>query len=296
MADLADLFPGFAAHWIDTDAGRIFARAFGAGPPLVLLHGFPQTHVMWHRLAADLARHFSVVIPDLRGYGWSSAPASEHGALYSKRAMGGDLVQVMEKLGHVRFRIVGHDRGARVAYRLALDHPGRVEKLALLDILPTFAMWEQIAADPTISPHWTFLSGEAPGPEREIGKDPATYAQGLMKSWTKAKSLACFDPRAMAYYQASFTDPSRIHAYCEDYRAGATIDRAADAADIAAGKTLICPVLLVSGDSYLPTREAPGDVWRRSFAPRAEGEIVPSGHFLAEENAGATLQALTAFL
>jgi haloacetate dehalogenase len=296
MADLAELFPGFAAHWIDTDAGRIFARASGSGPPLVLLHGFPQTHVMWHRIAADLAQRFSVVMPDLRGYGWSSAPASEGGALYSKRDMGRDVVQVMEKLGHVRFRIAGHDRGARVAYRLALDHPGRVEKLALMDILPTFAMWEQIEADPTIAPHWTFLSAAATRPEREIGKDSAAYALGLMQRWTKAQSLACFDPRAMAYYQASFTDPSRIHAYCEDYRAGASSDRDADRADLEAGKTILCPVLLLCGDSYLPTREPPQAIWQRSFAPRAEAKIVASGHFLAEENAGASLQALLAFL
>jgi haloacetate dehalogenase len=296
MADLAELFPGFAAHWIDTDAGRIFARASGSGPPLLLLHGFPQTHVMWHRIAADLARHFSVVVPDLRGYGWSSAPASEGGALYGKREMGRDLVTVMEKLGHVRFRIAGHDRGARVAYRLALDHPGRVEKLAVLDILPTFAMWEEIAADPKIAPHWTFLSAAAPGPEREIGQDPAAYALDLMRGWTQAKSLACFDPRALAYYQASFTDPARIHAYCEDYRAGASIDRAMDEADRAAGKTMLCPVLVLCGDSYLPTREAPLAVWQRSFAPRAVAKIVACGHFLAEENAAATLQALTEFL
>ena len=139
MPDLADLYPGFASHWIDTRAGRIFARSGGEGPPLLLLHGYPQTNVMWHRVAPALAAQFSLIIPDLPGYGWSDAPSSDAAhAPYTKRAMAAAMIELMEALGHVHFRLAGHDRGGRVAYRLALDHPGRLERLAVLDIVPTW--------------------------------------------------------------------------------------------------------------------------------------------------------------
>ena len=174
MPDLADLYPGFAAKWIDTAAGRIFARTGGEGPPLLLLHGYPQTNVMWHRVAPALAQHFSLIIPDLPGYGWSDAPRSdaEH-APYTKRAMASAMIEVMEALGHVRFRLAGHDRGGRVAYRLALDHPGRLDKLAVLDIVPTWAMWHRMDARlANRAWHWMFLALPAPFPETMIGKDP----------------------------------------------------------------------------------------------------------------------------
>jgi haloacetate dehalogenase len=296
MTDLADLFPGFAAHWIDTRAGRIFARSHGSGQPLVLLHGFPQTHVMWHPLAAQLAERFFVVLMDLRGYGWSSAPGSTNGQLYSKRMMADDVITVMEKLGHVRFAIVGHDRGARVAYRLALDQPGRIEKLCLIDIVPTFVVWEQIAADASVSPHWPFLAEPEPAPEQIIAKDPVGYGEGLLKAWTKSKTLQAFDPRALAHYRASFTEPSRIHAFCEDYRAGASLDRAADLADLAQGKKITGQVHLLCGNSYLRSAEAPLDIWTRTFAPEATGTTVDSGHFVVEENPTAALTALREFL
>ena len=169
MPDLADLFPGFASEWINTEAGRIFARVGGNGPPLLLLHGFTETHVMWHRLAPTLAETHRVVCMDLRGYGWSSVPRSDatH-ETYSKRAMGRDVVAGMEALGHVRFALAGHDRGARVGYRLALDHPGRIERLSLLDILPTSYVWAQMKAGHIPEAHWGFLSRPAPEPEEEI--------------------------------------------------------------------------------------------------------------------------------
>src|SRR6187200_1250764 len=190
-----DLFPGFASHWIDGEAGRVFARAGGSGPPLVLLHGFPETHACFHRIAPALARTHTVVCPDLRGYGWSSAPKGDpvH-ETYSKRAMGRDVIRVMEKLGHVRFALAGHDRGARVAYRLALDEPGRVERLALLDILPTFEVWRRVAAGLQPAAHWDFLARPEPLPETEIGRDPLPYFEGLMASWSGTKTLAPFDP------------------------------------------------------------------------------------------------------
>lgn len=297
-----DLFPGFASHWIDTETGRIFARSGGSGPPIVLLHGFPQTHACFHRVAPALARTHSVVCMDLRGYGWSSAPKGDPAhETYSKRAMGRDVVAVMEKLGHIRFAVAGHDRGGRVAYRLALDEPGRVERLALLDILPTFHVWRQIDAGAFPAAHWAFLARPFPEPESEIGKDPLPYFEGLLAKWSKEGGLAAFDPRALASYRRSCNEPSRIHAFCEDYRAGATLDRAQDEADLAAGRTIACPVVLISGQFYL-TRgssmagDTPLDIWRMSFAPDASGTEVDSGHFVAEENPAATLAALQSFL
>lgn len=297
-----DLFPGFEAHWIDTEAGRIFARAGGSGPPLVLLHGFPQTHAMWHRIAPALARTHRVVAMDLRGYGWSSAPRSDPGhETYSKRAMGRDVVAVMEALGHVRFALAGHDRGARVAYRLALDQPGRVERLALLDILPTFHVWRQIEAGAMPGAHWEFLARPRPEPEAEIGRDPLPYFEGLLAKWSGTGDLTAFDPRALASYRASCNEPSRIHAFCEDYRAGASLDRAQDEADVTAGETIACPVFVLASTFYLTRRQEPGAetalaVWRRTFAPGATGAEVSCGHFVAEEAPEPTLDALSGFL
>ncbi|MDB5510662.1 MAG: alpha/beta hydrolase, partial [Enterovirga sp.] len=281
-----DLFPGFAPRWIDTEAGRIFARSSGEGPPLVLLHGFPQTHVMWHRLAPALARRHRVVAMDLRGYGWSSAPKGDPGhETYSKRAMGRDVVSVMEALGHVRFAVAGHDRGARVAYRLALDEPGRVERLTLLDILPTVEVWNRIRAGIQPAAHWEYLARPAPEPETEIGRDPVPYFEGLMRLWSGSKSLDAFDPRALAAYRQAVNEPTRIHAFCEDYRAGATRDPDQDEADLAAGRRVACPTHVIWSGGYLKKagQESPLETWRRTFAPDATGAEVPGGHFVAEE-------------
>jgi haloacetate dehalogenase len=298
MPDLADLFPGFASHWIDTDAGKIFARSGGSGPPLLLLHGFPQSHVMWHRLALRLAEKFTVIAMDLRGYGWSSVPRSETGTLYSKRAMGRDVIAVMERLGHIHFRLVGHDRGARVAYRLALDHPGCIEKLALLDIEPTIEVWRQIEAQNHLAVHWPWLARPQPEPENEIASHADEYFEGLMAKWSKAKSLATFDRRALAHYRAAWNDPLHIHAFCEDYRAGASIDRDADEDSLATKTRIGCPVSVLWGSGFLPRAgdESVLDVWRRTFAPRAEGQMIEAGHFIAEENPAATAAALLTFL
>ncbi len=293
-----DLFPGFASHWIDTEAGRIFARSAGDGPPLLCLHGFPQTHAMWHRIAPQLAKTRSLVCMDLRGYGWSSAPPSRGGEAYAKRVMGRDVVTVMEALGHVRFALAGHDRGGRVAYRLALDEPGRVERLALLDILPTNEVWARIAAGLQPAAHWDALARPEPVPEQEIGRDPLPYFEGLLAQWSGSKSLAAFDPRALAAYRQSCNEPSRIHAFCEDYRAGKTIDPAADDADRAAGRRIDCPSFLVWSSGYLAKDgvETPLATWRRTFAPDMDGVAVDSGHFVAEEQPDATLAALGGFL
>ncbi|QCK86016.1 alpha/beta hydrolase [Phreatobacter aquaticus] len=294
----SDLFPGFQSHWLDTSVGQIFARSGGSGPPLLLIHGFPQTHVEWHRIAPELAKTHTLILPDLPGYGWSVAPegGSQHYP-YAKRDMAKILIEVMEQLGHVRFAVIGHDRGARVSYRMALDHPGRVERLALLDIVPTITMWERIRASPSPkTEHWLFLSGPQGQPEAEIGKDPTAYLEQKLALWTKAGTLTAYDPRARQHYRDFFNDPSRIHACCEDYRAGATVDLAADEVDKAAGKTIGVPVHVVWGSAGIPSEGAsPLDAWKL-FAPKATGVAVDSGHFIPEENPAGTLAALKPFL
>jgi haloacetate dehalogenase len=298
VSDLADLFPGFASHWIDTDAGRIFARSGGSGPGLLLLHGYPQSHVMWHRLAGPLAASHRVVAMDLRGYGWSAAPRSKGGTEYAKREMAKDAVEVMRALGHTTFALIGHDRGARVGYRLALDHPGRLTRLALLDIMPTLTMWQGMDAKRAMQVfHWMFLAQPEPLPELLIGKAPADYLDLKLASWSKTKDLSGFAPSALAHYRAAFANPDRIHASCEDYRAGATLDVDADAADLAAGNRILCPTLILWGAAGIPAASsAPLDVWRSTFAPQATGNPVDSGHFLPEEAPEETLQALQPFL
>ena len=233
MADLADLYPGYAARWIDTSIGKIFARVGGSGPPLLLLHGHPQSNVMWHRVAPELAPHFTLVIADLPGYGWSAVPeAGTDHAPYTKRAMAAVMVEAMEALGFVRFRLAGHDRGGRVGYRLALDHPGRLEQLAVLDIITTWDMWHRMNAQlASRAWHWMFLALPEPFPETLIGHDPGFFFDSRARAGAKAKDIAIFDPRALAHYHAAYQDPLRIHAMCEDYRAGRTTDLAHDEAD-----------------------------------------------------------------
>src|SRR5215208_3285190 len=233
MPDLADLYPGFASRFMPTSIGTIFVRTGGTGPPLLLLHGYPQTNVIYHRVAPRLAQGFTLVIPDLPGYGWSAVPRSDADHTpYTKRAMAAVMIELMEALGFVRFRIAGHDRGGRVAYRLALDHPERVERLAALDILPTYDYWQRMDRLYGLKMyHWLFLAQPEPLPERLIGGNPVFNVVHPLASWTKAQSLAAFDPRALAHYRAALADPSRIHAACEDYRAGAHADYDHDAAD-----------------------------------------------------------------
>jgi haloacetate dehalogenase len=294
MSQLPDFFPGFASHWIDTRAGKIFARSHGSGPAVLLLHGFGETHVAWRRIAPALARRFFVVAMDLRGYGWSAVPASEKGEAYAKREMADDLVRVMEALGHVQFSLVGHDRGARAGMRLALDHPGRIVRLALLNIAPIeddFA-----AGDLQRAGRARFLAAEAPKPEELIALDPNGFLEDALVSSTKAKSLDVFEASALAHYRAAFSDPSRIHAFCEDYRAGATIDREATLADRAAGRKLLSPTLILYGETTYPA-EGPSlaDAWRE-WGHDIKAESVDSGLYLMDEAPAATLAALESFL
>lgn len=298
MSDLADLFPGLESKWINTLAGKVFLRAGGTGPPLLLLHGYAQTNVMWHKVAPLLAKSFHLVIPDLPGYGWSAAPRSspDH-APYTKRAMAAAMIEVMEALGFARFSLAGHDRGGRVGYRLALDHPGRLTKLALLDIVPTWNMWHDLDARLAYRIwHWTFLALPTPFPETMIGADPVHFWDWKTAQGSKSKDLSSFDARALAHYRAFFKDPTRIHATCEDYRAGRTTDLAFDEADRAAGKTITCPVLAIWGASGIPSEtKSPLDTWRE-WASDVRGFAIDCGHYLPEENPQATAEALLAFL
>ncbi|MFN8831892.1 MAG: alpha/beta fold hydrolase [Labrys sp. (in: a-proteobacteria)] len=293
-----DLFPGFSAHWLDTRAGRLFARSAGSGPPVLLLHGFPQTQIMWHRIAAEIARDRTVILLDLPGYGWSSIPpTTDDHRPYSKRAMAQAVVEAMEALGHVHFALVGHDRGGRVGYRLALDHPGRLSRLAVLDIVPTLEMWDRMDAARALKTyHWAFLAQPDPMPETLIGGAPIAWLEHTLASWTKARSLAAFDRRALSAYRDAFNDPARIHACCEDYRAGAGVDREDDAADRADGRRIAVPMLALWGAAGIPgAGRSPLEVWRE-WAVSVEGIAIDAGHFVAEENPGETLAALRSFL
>ena len=297
MADLADLFPGYEAKWIGTTSGRIFARVGGKGPPLLLLHGYSSTHVMWHKVAPKLDDRFTLVIADLPGYGWSDMPESDKDHTpYTKRAMAKALVEAMESLGYVHFALAGHDRGGRVSYRLALDHPGRLSRLAVLDILPTYNYWERINRLYALKIyHWTFLAQPYPFPETLILGNPDFFLKEKMASQTKSKTLAAFDPQAMAHYLAPFRDPSRVHAMCEDYRAGAYADYDIDKADVDAAKKITVPMLALWGDAGIAAAAAtPRDTWT-SWATNVRGAPVDSGHFLAEENPGATAKLLREF-
>jgi len=296
MSDLADLYPDFQSHWIDTSIGRIFAREGGDGPPLLLLHGYAQTNVMWHKVAPELAKHYTLIIPDLPGYGWSDAPRAGKGhAPYDKRSMARCMIELMEKLGYARFYLAGHDRGGRVSYRLALDNPGRLIKLAVLDIIPTFEMWSRMDHEMAMKVwHWTFLAQAQPMPEMLLEKDPIGYFDYKMASWTKSKDLSAFDPRALAHYRAFFSDPLRIHATCEDYRAGATTDLGHDEVDHAARNTIRTPLLALWGSAGIPAATTPLTVWK-NWAKDVTGKPIDSGHFLPEENPAATATALLEF-
>ncbi len=296
MNGLPDLFPGFEARRFQTRGAEIFARLGGQGPPLVLLHGYPQTHAMWHRLAPRLAQDFTLAILDLRGYGSSSIPGdSPDHFTYSKRAMGQDVCDVMDALGYSQFLLCGHDRGGRAAYRLALDEPARVAKLAVLDIVPTYDMWHGLTPELALRAfHWTFLAQPEPWPERMIGADPIGWLEDKIRSWNA--SGAVFTPEALAHYRAFFAEPERIHATCEDYRAGATYDLKADEEDRAAGRKIACPTLALWGSAGIPAKGAgPLAIWR-TWCTDIRGEAINCGHFLAEETPDSTLAALIPFL
>lgn len=293
------MFSGFESTGIETGEARIFLRRAGAGPPLLLLHGFPQTHAMWSKVAPLLAPHFTVICPDLRGYGLSSCPASapDH-APYSKRAMASDMVAVMEQLGFTRFCIAGHDRGGRVAYRLALDHPQRIERLAVLDILPTADVWDR--ADATFALGywpWLLLAQPEPLPEQLIAASPATVVDSALGSW--GTPATAFDQKTRSAYIDALRDPLHIHAICEEYRAAATIDREHDISDRTSGRRIACPVLVLwSGRGPLSTwydaAGGPLGIWQ-GWCDDVSGQPLEAGHFFPEEKPEQTARALLEF-
>lgn len=295
---MSTLFPG--THEIRYQSGDavIFARVGGSGPPLLLIHGFPQTHAMWHHVAPVLMRQFTCVMPDLRGYGFSSCPPNDAAnEAYSKRAMAGDLLALMASLGHSRFAVVGHDRGGRVAYRMALDHPAAVTCLTVLDIVPTHAMWHKFTVRLAMKTyHWLFLAQPNPLPEMLIERAPVNYLDYTIASWTKSKDLSSFSESALAEYRMHYATPEHIHATCNDYRAGATFDLAADEADAAAGRKIACPTLALWGTAGIPSEtDGPLETWR-DWCHKVEGHGVDSGHFIPEENPQALLASLLPFL
>jgi len=284
------LFPGFKKRRIRTSGAVINLVTGGDGPPLLLLHGYPQTHAMWHEIAPDLARDYTVVCPDLRGYGDSSKPKGlpDH-SNYSKRAMARDMAEVMTALGHRRFHLVGHDRGARVAHRLARDHRGRVQTLTVLDIVPTLKMYESTSQGfATAYYHWFFLIQKPPLPERLLAGHVPGYVLDRL-----AKGVR-FDRAALREYERAFRDPKCIHATCEDYRAAATIDLVHDRKDLK--RKLAMPVLALWGKRgvierfFDPIRD-----WRE-VARDVRGKALDCGHFLPEEKPRETLRELRRFL
>lgn len=286
------LFPGFVRRVIDTGGASINTLSAGAGPPVLLLHGYPQTHVMWHKVAPALAERFTVVLTDLRGYGDSSKPpGGEHHANYSKRAMAQDQIDVMRALGFDRFAVVGHDRGGRVGWRLAVEHPDVVTKLAVLDIVPL--PYDRVTkAFATQYYHWFFLIQPSPLPETLIGNSVEVYLRSRFERPTGGTSAIA--PEAIAEYLRCFRDPAAIHASCEDYRAGATIDLEHAAED--GDRKVMCPLLVLWGERGTVGRLEPVmDIWREK-ATDVLGKALPAGHFLAEELPAETLAQLLAFL
>jgi haloacetate dehalogenase len=274
------------------DAEYSVARG-GSGPALLLLHGFPETHVCWHAIAPRLAETHHVIAPDLRGYGASEAPpGGTHGEGYSKREMAAELVELMAALGHERFCVVGHDRGGRVAYRLALDHPERVTRAAILNVVPTIDQFERMGGGPSLG-YWTWflLAQQAPFPERVLLADREALLDHVFATWASHPSAIAAERRE-AYLEA--ITPSTAAAMCADFRASFHVDRSDEAADRAAGRRIACPVLLVIGEDETQLADAP-EVWR-SWADDLTSLRVPGGHFFPEESPEDLIKALVPFL
>ena len=290
------LFPGFESELIEVNGVKIMARKGGFGQPLLLLHGHPQTHAIWHRVAQQLAKSHTVVMTDLRGYGDSSKPQGSQDHLnYSKRVMALDQIEVMRHFGFSEFDVLAHDRGARVAHRLALDHPKAVKRLVLLDIAPTLAMYEKTSNQFARSYwHWFFLIQPAPMPERLIEADPSAYVRDVLGR--RSAGLAPFDARALAEYVRCIELPGAAHGLCEDYRASASIDLIHDQLDIDTKNFLHQPLLVLWGEQgvvnqcFEPLKE-----WSK-LAVNVKGHALPCGHYIPEEAPELMLSQVQSFL
>jgi haloacetate dehalogenase len=294
IAERTSVFPGFEEFDIATRATSIHGRVGGAGPPLLLLHGIPETHIMWHRVAPQLARDFTVVATDLRGFGDSGTPPStpDHEP-YSMREIARDQIEVMRQLGFERFGVAGHDRGGRCAYRMALDHPQAVNRLAVLDIVPTGDAFGRADMDFSLGYWvWSFLAAPEPVPEELIARAPAVLVDHMLDSW--AHEPGAFPDGVRAEYVEKLSDPATIHAVCEEYRAAATLDFQHDEAD-RGRRRITCPVLaLWSADGAVAAWYEALEVWR-GWADDVRGGPIACGHFLPEEAPGETTRGLRTF-
>jgi haloacetate dehalogenase len=289
-------FPGFTLDEVAVKEGPVRLRRGGSGPPLLLLHGNPQTHAMWNAVAPELAKRFTVVCPDLRGYGGSlKPPATPDHAPYAKRTMARDMVELMEALGHTRFLIGSHDRGARVAHRLALDFPDRVERLAVLDIVPTVEHFERTDMDFALGYyHWFWLAQPHPYPEVLINAAPEVWFSTHTTRGARPQDL--FHPEALADYLGAVRNPETIRGICEDYRAAASVDLEHDRASRAAGEKITCPLLVLWGaEGKIGRWYEPMAIWRQYCAAEVTGGPVNSGHYLAEEAPAEVLERFDAF-
>ncbi len=292
------MFDDFTEHEVPTGRGTVFAQVGGSGSPLLLLHGYPQTHLMWHAAAPLLAERHTLVVADLPGYGASFRPdpTPDHAA-HSKRALAVDLVEAMAGLGHERFAVAGHDRGGRVAYRMALDHPDRVTAAAVLDVVPTGEVWARADAAMALGYwHWAFLAQPAPLPERLIGADPDAFFDLHVRALGLGRAPDRYAADLMATYRSLLDDPGTVQAICEDYRAGAGVDREHDDGD-RGRRRIECPLLaLWSAPGALPRFYGDVlDVWR-PWAPRVTGQGVGGSHFLVEDRPEQVAELLSAFL
>lgn len=294
-------FEDFEPRHFDVGGTRIHAHVSrglpGGRPAILLLHGFPQSHVMWHRVARHLNNEFYLVMPDLRGYGDSSkAPGFPDHSNYSKRAMAQDMVEVMDALDVASFYLCGHDRGARVAHRLALDHPSRVQRLCVIDIAPTLDMYA--ATDFEFARayyHWFHLIQPAPLPETMINGSALAYLHAKLGGWG-ALGLDHIEPAALAEYERCFSNPASIHAMCEDYRASAGIDLAQDRTSRAQGDKIACDTLVLWGQRGVVNQLfQPQELWQAQCAGKVTGQALPAGHFIPEELPKETAAQLVAF-
>ncbi len=290
------MLKGFTHQMVPVNGIHLSVHRGGQGTPLILLHGYPENHLCWRYVAPKLAQNFDVIVPDLRGYGASDAPPDDvDHQTYSKRTMAKDIIALMDRLDLPKANILGHDRGARVTYRLALDHPKRVAKIGIIEIVPTGSFWQSWNAELAMKAyHWTFLAQPNPLPEQMISADAAGYARWTLQSWTLGKNLVPFDG-ALDAYQSQMADPKRAHAMCADYRAGATTDRQIDDADTQAGRKIDVPVHVLCAQNGFPASSGdPTSVWR-NWAQFVTGSTCAAGHFIPEENPDAVLDEFIPF-